>query len=52
MAVNEPGNILVTGLIDGTVLLRSLHNLEELYLIDTLRIHGSITALWFTDGIY
>lgn len=50
MAVNGPGTVLVCGMSDGTLSLRALWNLEELYVIDSVKSHGAITALWFTDG--
>lgn len=50
MTVNGPGTVLVCGMSDGTLSLRALWNLEELLVIDSLRIHGAITALWFTEG--
>ena len=50
MAVNGPGNVLVCGLSNGILSLRSLWNLEELKKIESLKIHGAINALWFTEG--
>jgi hypothetical protein len=50
MAVNGPGTVLVCGMSDGSLSFRALWNLEDLHVIDSLRLHGAITALWFTEG--
>jgi len=50
MAVNGPGTVLVCGMSDGSLSLRSLWNLEERSVIDTVRMHGAVTVLLFTEG--
>lgn len=50
MCVNGSGTVLVCGMSGGSLSLRALWNLDELHVIDTLRVHRSITALWFTEG--
>lgn len=52
LAVNGFSTILVCGMADGTLVFRTLWDLEEVHRMDNLRIHGSIRCMWFTDGKY